>query len=169
MISRNSPVQWGVLKSRDDSPEDWDFFCLTPNESSWAWSIRKWYSLRMCTASLKNDSKIAYHANLRWIEYIHYIICTWPNTSPNPEIADVFFCQWDSAHSCYGQLSNDITWWGRSSFCVDPIANRGPEHLPPRWMISKWQGGASLVHLLWHFNLHKHKERLNYHRIFTKC
>lgn len=24
---------------------------------------------------------------------------------------------------------------------------------PPRCMISKWQGGASLVHLLWHFSL----------------
>lgn len=28
---------------------------------------------------------------------------------------------------------------------------------PPRCMISKWQGGASLVHLLWHFSLDSEK------------
>lgn len=28
---------------------------------------------------------------------------------------------------------------------------------PPRCMISKWQGGASLVHLLWHFSLSQYK------------
>lgn len=27
------------------------------------------------------------------------------------------------------------------------------ESRPPRCMINKWQGGASLVHLLWHFSL----------------
>ena len=30
-----------------------------------------------------------------------------------------------------------------------PLSESGP----PLWMISRWQGGASLVHLLWHFNL----------------
>ena len=31
---------------------------------------------------------------------------------------------------------------------------------PPRCMISKWQGGASLVHLLWHFSLSAHRANL---------
>ena len=33
--------------------------------------------------------------------------------------------------------------------------------LPPRWMISKWQGGASLVHLLWHFSLVKKQKDIH--------
>lgn len=32
---------------------------------------------------------------------------------------------------------------------------------PPRCMISKWQGGASLVHLLWHFSLSAYKRTRN--------
>lgn len=47
----------------------------------------------------------------------------------------------------------------RKTLTGSRIAN--VKYLPPLWMMSRWQGGASLVHLLWHFNLGSKEEKVN--------